>query len=298
MITSSICIAARPTLGHSMRVSSAPTNTENRGSFSGCTREPVPGLTPRLRIDTMADAEELQLLWSRTKHTWTRLGEARAFHSTLTDDRFLPQRLAEFDSEFWESGDIEAKTFVDYLDGLNVKGVAGATLLEFGCGVGRVTVPLARFCARIIAYDISRPHLALARERAATLGCNNIDMKAIDKDVPTEFEPCDMFYSRMVLQHNSPPIIGHILRKLIGALRPGGIGLFQVVTYCVGYRFDLRVALRSPQPLDMEMHCFPQAELFSLIAEAGARLIEVREDDAPGRRDLYISNTIVLMRMV
>jgi SAM-dependent methyltransferase len=271
---------------------------KNRRFLTCRGRGPTFGLVPPLRIDTTADAHELRLLWNRTKRTWTTLGEDRPFHSVLTDDRFSPQRVAAFESEFWESGELEAKTFIDYLASLGAPSVADATLIEFGCGVGRVTVPLARRCGRVVAYDISAPHLALARERAAMLGCTNIYTIAIDKDVPTEFEPCDVFYSRIVLQHNPPPIIGHILRKLIGALRRGGIGVFQVPTYCAGYRFDLSAALKSRQPLDMEMHCFPQGELFSLIAEAGAQCIEVREDDAPGRSDLYISNSIVLARVV
>ena len=80
---------------------------------------------------------------------------------------------------------------------------------------------------------------------------------------------------------------------LFGALSPCLFGLFQVVTYCVGYRFDLRVALRSPQPLDMEMHCFPQ-QIFSLTRPAPAGT----EDRRCALAGLYISNTIVLMRMV
>jgi hypothetical protein len=46
----------------------------------------------------------------------------------------------------------------------------------------------------------------------------------------------------------------------------------------------------------MEMHCFPQAELFSLVTQAGASLVEMREDDAPGHRDLFISNNFVIKK--
>jgi SAM-dependent methyltransferase len=136
----------------------------------------------------------------------------------------------------------------------------------------------------------------LGRARAAALGRTNIRMIAIGDALPDEFEACDLFYSRIVLQHNPPPIIDFVLQKLIRALKPGGIGIFQVPTYGVGYSFNLREFLQSPQPHDMEMHCFPQAELFSLVAQAGACLVEVREDDAPGRRDLFISNNFVIKK--
>jgi len=258
--------------------------------------KPVLALLPPLRIDTAADANELRQLWQRTRQVWTILGERQPFHSILTEDRFTPERWPEFESEFWGSGEAEAGDLVDYLDGLDALKLADSTLLEFGCGVGRVAIPLARSCARVIGYDISASHLALACDRASALGCGNISTIDLGEEVLREFEPCDVFYSRLVLQHNPPPIIGHVLRNLIRALKPGGIGVFQVPTYRVGYRFDLGATLRSPQPSDMEMHCFPQPELFALIAQAGALLIEVREDDTPKHPELFVSNSIVLRK--
>jgi hypothetical protein len=74
------------------------------------------------------------------------------------------------------------------------------------------------------------------------------------------------------------------------------VGVFQLPTYYLGYRFDLHSALQSPQHADMEMHCYPQADLFGLFAEEGARLIQVREDDTPVRRDIFVSQVFVLMK--
>jgi hypothetical protein len=46
----------------------------------------------------------------------------------------------------------------------------------------------------------------------------------------------------------------------------------------------------------MEMHCYPQADLFSLFADEGARLVHASEDDTPGRRDIFVSQVFVLMK--
>jgi len=134
-----------------------------------------------------------------------------------------------------------------------------------------------------------------AIERSLALGRTNIRLIALG-DLPAAFEPCDAFYSKIVLQHNPPPLIGYLLRTLIRSLRRGGVGVFQVPTYYAGYRFDLHSALQSPQHSDMEMHCYPQADLFSLFADEGARLVYVREDDTPGRRDIFVSQVFVLMK--
>jgi len=267
----------------------APTKRDERAS--------VPVFMRPLPIDTEANPDELRKLWQRVQRAWTHEGENQPFHSVLADDRFLPEQLNKFEDLFWETGLWEAKGVVDHLADLGLMRLAEATLLEFGCGVGRMTMPFAQEFARIIAYDISEPHLVIARERAAVLGLTNIYTVAIGRDVPTEFEPCDVFYSNIVLQHNPPPIIGHVLRKLIHSLKPGGFGIFQVPVYNVDYRFNLREVLKSGAPMDTTMHCYPQAELFSLITQSGARLIEVREDDAPGPRGgPFVSNTVVLKR--
>jgi SAM-dependent methyltransferase len=256
---------------------------------------PPPILMPRLCINTSADPDELRRLWQRVRLAWEGLGERQPFHSVLTQDRFLPSGLSESETQFWETGEIEAQRIADYLADGHMK-LAEATVLEFGCGVGRVTIPLAALSGRVVAYDISEPHLALGRARAAALGRTNIRMIAIGDALPDEFAACEVFYSRIVLQHNPPPVIGTVLQKLIRALKPGGIGIFQVPTYRVDYHFNLREFLQSPQPHDMEMHCFPQAELFSLVTQAGASLVEMREDDAPGHRDLFISNNFVIKK--
>ena len=72
--------------------------------------------------------------------------------------------------------------------------------------------------------------------------------------------------------------------------------MFQVPTYRIGYRFNVADYLSSPRLLDMEMHCFPQAELLLLIAQEGARLIQIRDDNATGRPDLFVSNTFVIVK--
>ena len=49
--------------------------------------------------------------------------------------------------------------------------------------------------------------------------------------------------------------------------------------------------------MDMEMHCYPQAEIFSILAQEGAHLIQMREDDSPDRPDMFVSNMFVLTKV-
>jgi 2-polyprenyl-3-methyl-5-hydroxy-6-metoxy-1,4-benzoquinol methylase len=48
--------------------------------------------------------------------------------------------------------------------------VPGAQVLDFGCGTGRTTLHLLRLGCRVTAYDLSPGMLAIAAQRAASLG--------------------------------------------------------------------------------------------------------------------------------
>jgi SAM-dependent methyltransferase len=259
-----------------------------------------PNLVSPQSVETRADAQALRQLWERVGRAWVRLGHERPFYSVMAYDCYVPARFGEFERQFWESGETEAGRLAGYLADLHLAGrgvkLADAVLLDYGCGVGRVAIPLAGIAKRVIGYDISDPHLAVARARAAAVGRTNFRALPVGDRLPGELEPCDVFYSRITLQHNAPPIIGHLIRRLIRSLRTGGIGVFQVPTYCYGYRFRVAETLRAQPSLDMEMHCYPQADIFSLVAEEGAKLIQVREDDSTGRKDLFISNMFVLTK--
>jgi SAM-dependent methyltransferase len=257
----------------------------------------LPVFVPKLEVETSARPDELRQMWNVVRQAWESLGKERPFHSVLTEDHYLPRQLDEAQAQFWQSGEIEAGALAGYLADLGLVKLNDASLLEYGCGVGRVTVPLAGLVKQVTAYDLSEPHLKLARKRAALSGRSNVRIVLLDNPIDTDFEPCDIFYSRIVLQHNPPPIIAHVLSRLIRSLRTGGVGVFQVPTYYIGYRFSVADYLCSRRLLDMEMHCFPQAELFALIAREGARLIQVRDDNATGRPDLFVSNTFVIVKV-
>ena len=87
---------------------------------------------------------------------------------------------------------------------------------------------------------------------------------------------CDFFYSLLVLQHNPPPIMAHVLNVALGRLSPGGLCLFQLDTYCENYRFEVGAYLASPQA-GMEMHMLPQPYVHAILRRNDIELIEMFE---------------------
>jgi SAM-dependent methyltransferase len=236
----------------------------------------------------------LQATIERVRGTWTRLGADRPHFSVMTHEQFLPPNLPGSIDHFWASGDLEAAQVAGIVAGHG--GVPGGKVcVEYGCGVGRVTGALARYFGHVHGIDISPGHLALASQRMTELGCSNVTLTLCPDTVVGLLPPCDVYYSRIVLQHNPPPLIHALLRAGMAALKPGGLAIFQVPTYAAGYNFNIDAWLAADAPQDMEMHCLPQPTIFQAIAEAGCVPLEVREDDSTGD-GRYISNVFVVRR--
>ena len=249
---------------------------------------------PKLAIDTHCDDATLKKLRQRISKQWAKLGSDRPHWSVLTGAQFLPENFRNNEPAFWASGEREVDTIERLLDHSSVSLGPETVAAELGCGVGRVTIPLSQRIKRVVAYDISEPHLDLARQRARAAKSSNIEFRRVDPDADIRFESCDLFYSRIVLQHNTPPIIRRTLDAAFASIQFGGVALFQVPTYRKGYSFSTQSYLNSDSE-GMEMNCLSQAEIFSLIQKHHMSVVLVREDDSCGR-DRFVSNTFLIKK--
>jgi SAM-dependent methyltransferase len=249
-----------------------------------------------MEVDTEATSEQLTQAIGKVKTAWTHLGTVKPHFSVLTDQQFLPENIDNSIDRFWASGEAEATDVQRILERQKFSDLSRKTCVEYGCGVGRVTMSLARRFRTTHGYDISYEHLAHARQRAQQIALRNVFFHQCNDDLLADLESCDFFYSRIVFQHNPPPIIAELIKKALKALNPGGVAIFQIPTYGFGYRFSLDEWLAADQVLDMQMHCLPQEKVFSLIAAANCEPLEVREDNATGAADKYISNTFVVRK--
>ena len=251
---------------------------------------------PTLEIDTDATDEDAARCLAEIKKAWTHLGIERPHFSVLTERRFLPENISGSLEQFWKTGQLEADCLANIAQRHASGNPANQTCVEFGCGVGRVTIGLARQYARVHAYDISATHLAQARRRAQDAGMSNIVFHQCSDDPLAGLERCDLYYSTIVLQHNPPVIISRLIRNALRCLNPSGIALFQVPTYRLGYRFRTAEWLAASHALDMQMHCLPQARIFEIIAEEHCAVLEVRENDWVGPTVQWRSNLFVIRK--
>lgn len=102
-------------------------------------------------------------------------------------------------------------------------------VVEIGCGVGRLTRPLASRAAHVTAVDVSTEMVSRARRALADLP--NVDLRV---GTGTDLQGiadnvADVVYSFIVFQHiPDPAITCRYVRDMGRVLRPGGWALFQV----------------------------------------------------------------------
>lgn len=218
--------------------------------------------------------ENLQKLFDHTAQTWGKLGEEDAAWSVLSDDRFKKSD-ANVPASFYASGEPEVKQlFV----ALARNGITPPfrKAVEYGCGIGRVSVPLSKHCDTLHAYDISKGHLAMAETHAQASEVDNIVFTQIttpDQDIEQGY---DLYYSFIVFQHNSPPIMKRLVRQAIEGLAPGGVAVFHLPVFIREYEFRLDKYLAADHG-DIEMHALPQRVVLDIIQDSDCRLIDLFE---------------------
>jgi SAM-dependent methyltransferase len=237
-------------------------------------RNPGPQATAR--------PEVLARMFERIQAQWTALGSREPYWSVLTDDRYRMDRIEESREAFFRTGHADRQLIEASLARNRIAPDPDRVGVELGCGVGRASIRIAPLFRELHAYDISPGNLALAERHAAEAGVRNIRFHLLRSvEDYAGLEGFDFFFSRLVLQHNPPPVQRHMLQQIVAKARPGALLFFQVFTYWTAYGFDAARYLAEPVR-DMEVHCLPQSTVFSVLGNGGCRVIEVMEDDCVG----------------
>lgn len=264
--------------------------------FARPPRTPFNG--PPMLVELDAPAPQLAALFAKVSAQWHHLGETEPHWSVLTHESYFQENFHMNREAFYASGEAELKMFDATLVRASVQRSSLQRCLELGCGVGRVTTPLASRFAQVLAMDISKAHLQVAQEHVQSLGGANIEFRHLELiDELASLGAYDVLYSRLVLQHNPPPVMARMLHDLLAQLRPGGVAFFQLPTYKAGYSFRIEEYLNQENNTHMEMHYFGQTALLDLLAEQRCRVLEIREDDSNGLSVTAVSNTLLVQKV-
>ena len=158
--------------------------------------------TSNYYLDLIEDLDVINQLFAKTAHYWQRVGfnEKMVYFSVLSSEKHKGKLTQEQILNFYKSGD----KFIDFcasrLSDLGLNNCQELTCLDFGCGVGRLSFPASRQFRNDISVDVILSYIAL--------------------------------------QHNTPSVIAHIVRKLLNMLRIGGLALLHIPIHHPFYNFS------------------------------------------------------------
>jgi len=136
---------------------------------------------------------------------------ARAFWDDISKrpnwiQYILPKRTAD---EFAEEGRLQAEAI------LKLFPLTGGTVIDYGCGIGRISRHMAKHADRMIGLDICEAFLARARQQDSST-------EFVLSDAFTEQNVADFVYSISVMQHNTEANVKQAMASIHRMLKPGG----------------------------------------------------------------------------
>ena len=163
-----------------------------------------------------------------TDQDWECFAKKNPYWAVLTHDRFKNENMdnsARID--FLDSGekyvDWIFKKINFYFDFNN--NYSPRNVLDFGCGVGRLIIPLARRVNFVVGIDVSESMLKEASKNINESNIDNISLVKGDDELSKVVGKFDLINSFIVFQHIPTDRGYKLFSNLIERLENGGIGV-------------------------------------------------------------------------
>jgi len=230
------------------------------------------------------------------QRNWDELGRKDPLWAVLTEPQKRGNRWALDD--FFATGVGEVNALMHHIESLGLR-LARGKALDFGCGVGRLTQPLADHFDEVWGVDIAPSMIELARKHNRHGDRCQFHLNESDDLRFLSDNTFDLVFSLLTLQHMSPKYAKAYLKEFLRVLRPGGLLVFQMAGEPTVARGGPVRALRrflrllAPEALLrayrklryghlIEMHGIPRDEMVAFLKENGARVLDVQQDTSAG----------------
>jgi 2-polyprenyl-3-methyl-5-hydroxy-6-metoxy-1,4-benzoquinol methylase len=160
---------------------------------------------------------------------WKRWAERDPYFAVLTHERYRQQHLDPAAKDaFLRSGEKDVAHMEATIRGHIDPDFSPRRALDFGCGVGRLLLPLAERCEQVVGVDIAPGMLAEAERNCRARGIDNVTLARCDDALSQLSGRFDFIVSLIVLQHIPPSRGLAIVRRLLARLAPAGVAVLQL----------------------------------------------------------------------
>jgi ubiquinone/menaquinone biosynthesis C-methylase UbiE len=225
---------------------------------------------------------------STDQRYWDEQARTDPMWAILTDPEKRGRRWDP--EEFFSSGVREIEIVMERAERLGLP-VSRRRALDFGCGVGRLTQPLADYFDEVRGVDISPIMLEQARQfNRKGDRCQYVWNSAPNLRIFPD-ESFDFIYSRITLQHVPPRRVESYLKEFLRVLAAGGLLLFQLpsrpvrpyrrIAALMANRF-VRTLNLMQVPFAMYMNGISRDRVVALLESHGGKVIEVEPNADAG----------------
>lgn len=238
------------------------------------------------------------------KGVWESVGRDEPYWAVITHDEYRSCNLSEAARrKFFATGEQYVAWVFETITSRIDKEFRPRSALEFGCGVGRVLMPLAERCQSVVGVDIADSMLTEARRNCVAGGLTNVRLVRCDDMLSGIDGPFDLVHAYIVLQHISPRRGCQLIAQLLELLGKRGVAVLHI-TYGTRVRHRVRMlralfgywrrvcmaapmrlavrlrvlaggAVRDWESPPLPVHVYDLTRVLGLLQDAGARRVHV-----------------------
>jgi 2-polyprenyl-3-methyl-5-hydroxy-6-metoxy-1,4-benzoquinol methylase len=238
-----------------------------------------PVMTPCLQKDAEVPVsnQKAEEDFSQLVRQWTLLGENDPYWSVLSSDEYSGVMSQHEVEKFYQTGNEIVARYFDLANSVGIDLNLDQTVLELGCGVGRITKSLSEKFLKVIALDISPGNIEMAKRNLTAI--SNVEFIQVSSlETITELPRFGHLVSVITLQHNPPHIQDAILRILLSKVSTaGGLAFFQTVTNISKNHQNTNQNLEIEN--QFSTYAFPMDKVLSILRSLDFELLQIYRDD-------------------
>lgn len=243
--------------------------------------------------------DRLSIVNRDTDQTWESFGRDDPYFGAITKYRYHRDQLNDANREdFFDSGAKHVDAVFKAIRQHLCNDFAPRRALDFGCGPGRLLVPLAERCGEVVGVDVSDSMLAEARRNCEQRDLYNVTLLKSDDNLSALSGSFDLIHSVLVFQHIAPGRGMALVDRMLDFLQSGGVGVLHFTIHhqskvskavqwakrTIPFSWNLFNALRgrpwrAPQ---MQMHIYDVNLLLERLRLRGAVDVQIRLIDHDG----------------
>jgi SAM-dependent methyltransferase len=157
--------------------------------------------------------------------SWEYIGKNDPYWGVLALEEYSSRNLTEDSKErFFESGAKHISLVLGTIRECIVPTFKPKRALDFGCGVGRLVIPLSSVCDSVVGVDVSESMLKEAQSNCRLRAITNVEFVRSNDRLSEMSGSFDFIHSFLVFQHIPYKRGEMIFRRLIDLLQEDGVG--------------------------------------------------------------------------